>query len=358
MKVAIVGTGNIANTHAQALGLLRQDVVLAVNHRAEAAAAFAVRWGIPRSSTQLQEALAPEIDCIHLCTPPALHYADALRILQAGKHLICEKPLCLSAYQARELMELAKAQGVLAAVNFNVRYHDACQKAKQYIDEGQLGPVQLVHGSYLQEFHLLPAEDSWRYRPALAGAMRAITEIGSHWVDLVRFWTGLEVEAVSALLGRFAPRRDLKDGVMYPPGTSGGQVVEVDSEDAACILLRLSSGAIGSVVLSEVAAGRSNALSLEVAGPRGSLWWCSEEPEKLNTAQKHGGVTTHTNAFAGGFAGSFQAFFAQVYAALEDGSYTASPTWPSFYDGYMNAAVCEAIWQSDQNHAAWIPVLP
>lgn len=133
MKVAIVGCGNIAATHAKALIQQKQEIVLAVGRDQSKAKAFAETWNIPSHSNQFTDALASGVDCIHICTPPAMHYDMAKAALLAGKHVVCEKPLCLNSEQARELYQLAQEKGLLAAVNFNVRYHEACQRGRKIV---------------------------------------------------------------------------------------------------------------------------------------------------------------------------------------------------------------------------------
>lgn len=357
MRIAILGCGNIANTHALALTQLGHSITVAVNPTPAKAKEFGSRWHAKRTGTEMTDVLADDVDCVHICTPPALHYEMVKQVLSAGKHVICEKPLCLDAEHAKELMELAKAKGLLAAVNFNVRYHEACKRAKNQIVSGDFGDIRLISGSYKQEFHVLPADYMWRYIPETGGKMRAVTEIGSHWIDLVRFWTGLEISAVSATLGRFNPDRYMKDGMMYPEKTEGATPIRVNSEDAAIITLRFSNGAIGSLLLSEVSHGHSNSITLEVSSGKKSIWWCSEDPYRLNSGEgKFCGVNSSVNAFGGGFPDTFSGFFEQVYSALESGSYKTVPDYPTFYDGYINAAVCEAIYNSSENNSEWTEV--
>lgn len=215
MKIAIVGCGNIANTHAQELtGMgLTISVVMGIDTRQ--AEAFAKTWGIEEYTDNFDRVLDKDITTVHICTPPTLHYEMVKKVILAGKHVICEKPFCLKASEARELLELSKEKGTITAVNFNVRYHEACHRFRQKVLSPEFGNVYLIHGTYQQEFHVLPAEYMWRYQESLAGPMRATTEIGSHWIDLVRFLTGLEVNEVSATYGKFCPDRYVKDGMMY-----------------------------------------------------------------------------------------------------------------------------------------------
>ena len=353
MKVAIVGCGNIAATHAKALIQQNQEIVLVIGRDQSKAKAFAEIWNIPSHSNQFTDALASSVDCIHICTPPAMHYEMAKAALLAGKHVICEKPLCLNSEQARELYQLAEERGLLAAVNFNVRYHEACQRGRKIVATPGFGAPRLIHGSYLQEFHILPAQYMWRYIPEFGGLMRAVTEIGSHWIDLVRFWTGLEITAVSASFGCFHKDRYKKDGMMFAAPQPGSEHIIVESEDAAVVSLQFSNGAIGSLLLSEVSHGRSNCIKIEISSDENSVWWCSETPYQIYTAQQFKGVTSVTNAFGGGFPDTFSSFFEEVNTSLQSGK---AGNYPSFYDGYQNAAVCEAIYRSAKNHSEWTEV--
>lgn len=350
MKVAIIGTGNIANTHALALRRLEQEICLVVGTSKEKAEAFASKWSIPRYSEDMDAVLSSDAECVHICTPPAMHYEMVKAVLNAGKSVVCEKPFCLKSDETFELYELAKKKNLKGAVNFNVRYHEGCQKAHNMIADKAFGDVHLVHGSYLQEFHVLPAEYMWRYIPSKGGAYRAVTEIGSHLIDLVRFWTGLEITAVSASFGAFNKKRFLKDGMMYEERCEGSEEIIINSEDAASITVRFSNGALGNFLLSEVSHGKSNEVKLEVSSGQNSVWWNSEDPYRLNSASgKFNGVKSDVCAFYGGFPDTFESFFKDIYSS-------DSNNYPSFYDGYKNAAVCEAICQSAENNSVWVEV--
>ncbi len=352
MKVAIIGSGFIAHVHAATIKALGQELVVIISRKEVNAAAFAKKWHIPHYGTSIDLAIEKS-DCIHLCTPPLAHYTQAKTIIAAGKHLICEKPLTIDTKKANELYELAKAKQVVAAVNFNVRYHEASQRAKDLIAQKEFGAIRLIHGSYLQEFHANSDYYSWRYQPAEGGRMRATTEIGSHWIDTVRYWTGLEITAVAANFANFQPNRFLtKDGMIHVEQKEDSQAVTIDSEDAATVLLKFSNGAIGNLILSEVSHGKMNQLRLEVTGSKQSIWWNNETPYQLFHGEKNKGVHRTTNPFSGGFNETFKELFQAVYAAIE--SPTGKPNYPTFKDGAMNAAVCEAIYQSAKNDSVWV----
>ncbi|MCD4752005.1 MAG: Gfo/Idh/MocA family oxidoreductase [Anaerolineaceae bacterium] len=356
MQAAIIGCGFIAGVHAQALKELGHKIVTVVDHNLPKAEAFAKQWNVQDFSDDYRQALRDDIDCIHICTPPAAHYQIIKDVLNTGIHVICEKPMCLDPEKALELFQLSKEKKRIAAVNFNVRFHDACGIAKNTIASTEFGKICLIHGSYLQEFHVLPNAYDWRYSTDLAGPMRATTEIGSHWIDLVRYWTGLEIDEVSANFGKFTPKRYLVDGMMFPEQKPDGAELTVDSEDAAVISIRFSNGAIGNLLLSEVSHGRMNRLSLEVTSPSHSIWWNSEEPYYLKQSQKSSGVITQTNAFSGGFPDTFHTFFSKVYQDIEAGYPAEQPDYPTFFDGCVNAAVCAAIYESANNNSTWVSI--
>lgn len=356
MRIAIIGTGFIANIHAKALQQLGKTVDLVIGTKDMKAKAFAENWNIKNYSTNFKEALADHITCIHICTPPQLHYEMVKEAIKYNKHIICEKPICIDPKEAMELMNLAKEKKLVNAVNFNVRFHDNCKEIRKIIESGELGKILLIHGSYLQEFHILPTNYSWRYNSLLAGPMRATTEIGSHWIDLSRYLTGLEIISVSAYFGKFNPNRYLIGNVMYPKAEDEKFKIKVDSDDVAIVTLKYNNGAIGSMLLSEVSHGRNNKLSIEITGQNKSIWWNSENPYTINESSKFNGIVTKVNAFGGGFTNTFVNLFKNVYLDIDKGFPSDRPEYPTFYDGYINAAICNAIYISANNNSRWTEV--
>lgn len=353
MNVAILGCGFIAETHAQEIKKLGHNIKAVIDTNINTAKAFADKWSAEYAGDDFERVLADDIQVVHVCTPPMLHYEMVQKIIEADKHVICEKPLCINPNDAFYLYKKANEKGIVSAVNFNVRYHEACQRAKTAIAQNDFGRINLIHGRYLQEFHVLPADYMWRYIPELAGPMRATTEIGSHWIDLARFITGLEIDEVCAEYGKFSKTRFVRENIMYEEKVAESEEVYVDSDDAAVIMLRFSNGAIGNLVLSEVSHGRSNCVEIEVTGTKQSVWWSSEEPYKLNSASKGSGVTTKTNAFGGGFPNTFGDFFREVYADIVSEKVSERPLYPTFRDAYINSSVCDAIYESANNNGKW-----
>ena len=347
MRAAIVGTGGIAAVHARALHALGHTVAAVVSRTQAGADAFA-RAHAPAcavATTRLEAALASGVDAVHICTPPALH-GDAIRAcLEAGRHVVSEKPLCLDAAEARELAALFEARGLVAALCLNVRYYPANRAAAERLRAGALGRPLLIHGEYLQAFHAPPHDDGWRFDPALGGPLRAITEIGTHWIDLATHWTGLPVEAVCAATGNFYPTRYRHGRLLTLE--PGGQPVVTASEDAAAVVLRFQGGAIGTVLLSEVSRGHGNDLALEVACERGSVAWREAEPDALLLASDQDGGGMAPRRFpATPREDTFVPLFAAAYADMALPPARRAGGYPTFRDGAYLARACEAIAES------------
>lgn len=354
MKIAIIGCGTIAGIHARAIKALGHTISLAVDRDIKSAKAFSEKWNIESVATSLSDEMLSSLDCVHICTPPTTHYDVVEKCLLSNTHVICEKPLSLSVDESKTLMKLAKDKNLVNAVNFNVRFYDACQKAHKTIHQDEFGKPILIQCSYQQEFHALPEAYSWRYRPEISGHLRATSEIGSHCIDLIRFWTDLKISEVSANFGHFTPERHIVDGVMYPSPMESSTPITVSSEDAAIVSLKFNNGAIGSIIVSEVSHGRNNHIRLEVVGGNQSVWWESETPFHLNTAKKGQGISTEVNAFSQNFNDTIAQFIENVYSDIS--SETQHKHYPDFYDGYINTLICEAIHTSAINNSTWVKI--
>ena len=172
----------------------------------------------------------PAVDVVHLTTPNHLHFDQARAALAAGKHVVCEKPLAMTAAETGELLRLAEQSGLVHAVNFNIRFYPQCQEARARVRAGEIGDVRLITGGYLQDWLLLDTDWNWRLDPAAGGALRAVGDIGSHWLDLVQFITGRHVEAVLADLTTFIPVRRQPTGPVETFSTAAAEDT-VDTRD-------------------------------------------------------------------------------------------------------------------------------
>jgi predicted dehydrogenase len=378
IKAAVVGTGFIGVVHVEALRRLGIEVTGVVGSSPERAAEKAKAFALPAPYPSFEAMLAdPAVGVVHLTTPNHLHYEQARAALAAGKHVVCEKPLAMSSAETAELLRLAEQSGLVHAVNFNIRFYPQCQEARARVRAGEIGDVRLVSGGYLQDWLLLDTDWNWRLDPAAGGALRAVGDIGSHWLDLVQFITGRRVEAVFADLTTFIPvRRQPTGPVETFSEASRGRTVEtpMETEDAAGILLRLSGGARGVMTVSQVSAGRKNRLSWEVGGSASSLAWESEAPEELwighrgrpnelllrDPALLHpeaARTTSHPAGHAEGFPDTFKELYRAVYAAVATGGPLPDSDYPTFADGHGAAVIGDAIARSHAEQR-WVSVTP
>ena len=302
LRVGIVGTGFAATSHADALARLPGVRLLGVAGTSQdKAEAVAARLGAERAYPGCRALLDdPDIDAVHDCTPNHLHAEVNSAAMAAGKHVLSEKPLAMDSHQTAALAGQAAAARGVSGVCFNYRHYPLVAQARAMLAAGDIGPVHLVHGGYLQDWLLWEEDWNWRLEPGRAGATRAVGDIGSHWLDLVQHITGDRVVAVMAELFTLHAKRWRPGGDVHTFEQAGGapgagsagdtsasrQQVGIDSEDAASVMLRFSSGARGAVTVSQVSAGWKNRLFLEIDGARGSLGWDQEEPNHLRIGRR------------------------------------------------------------------------
>ncbi len=348
MNAILIGCGLIAGTHVRALNVLGHRVTWVVGRDEERTGRFAQEYGIPNHTTVLSQALSSDAASAHICTPPSSHSELIKECFLAGKHVISEKPLTLSASEAQSLCMLQQKTGQIGAVCLNVRFYPANQEAARCVREGRIGKPLILSGSYLQEFHAPPHDDGWRFNPLESGDQRAISEIGTHWIDLAYAWTGKRVTAVSASLGNWYPVRYRADGKLSEDPT--GEPVWVDTEDAAAIAFRFEDGGIGAFMLSELSRGHLNDLTIELNGSDGTLRW-EEEKADLLTEYENGSLKTR-NCGGSEREETFVRLFREVYADMEGKKHGPYPT---FEDGLYLARVCAAIRKSGTS-GMWVEV--
>ena len=205
---AVIGTGFIGTVHVEALRRIGVQVRGVLGSTPERGAARAEALGVPKAYPSLEALLDdPAVDAVHVTSPNDLHLPQAKAVLAAGRHVICEKPLAMSAAESRELVALAAATGLVNAANFNIRYYPLNQHAHDLVSAGEVGDVRLVTGRYFQDWLLLETDWNWRLQPERGGALRAVGDIGSHWLDLTAFITGHRIVSVMAELATFIEAR-------------------------------------------------------------------------------------------------------------------------------------------------------
>jgi predicted dehydrogenase len=361
--------------HVEALRRLGLQVHGVVGSSQARAAERAAALGLPPAYASFEAMLAdPRVDVVHITSPNHLHYPQAAAALAAGKHVVCEKPLAMTSAETGELVRLAQASGLVHAVNFNIRFYPICQHLHQLVQEGGLGDVRLVSGHYLQDWLLFDTDWNWRLEPNLGGSLRAVADIGSHWMDLTSHIAGQRIVSVMADLKTFIPVRQQPVG---PVETFSGKPLgattarTITTEDCATILLRFENGAIGNLTISQISAGHKNTLEFEIDGSTSAVAWNSEHPDDLWIG--HRGrpnellprdpalLNAEGRAAAGlpgghneGYADTFKALYRSVYHAVA-GYGPAEPDYPTFADGHESMLVCEAVARSTRQ-GSWVSV--
>ncbi len=227
---------------------------------------------------------------------------------------------------------------------------------RKVVQSKDFGDIFLLHGNYLQEFHVLPTAYSWRYQDELGGNMRAVTEIGSHIIDLMPYLTGLDVVEVSANFSYIQNELYLKDNIMYKDPIEGAETIQVQTEDVATVNLRFNNGSIGNFTFSEVSHGRNNHIKFEITGTRKSVWWNSETPYQFHTASQDNGTKTVTNDFGNGFNETIKSLITNFYNSISNPSNTISYSYPTLEDGYKNVIICSALLESSNRNGAWVKI--
>jgi predicted dehydrogenase len=378
MATAIVGTGFIGPVHVEALRRLGRDVVGVLGSTLDKSRQTAQRFGIPRAYGSFAELLGdPEARVVHLASPNRVHYEQCKQALAAGKHVVCEKPLALDSIQSRELETLAVKSGLVAAVCYNVRYYPLCLEARERIAAGALGTIHHVTGAYVQDWLLHETDFNWRVLAEEGGKLRAVADIGTHWLDLMQSITGAAVTEVCADLKTALPTRQRPKGSVQTfqgklTGKQATEAVAITTEDYGSVLLRFDSGAAGAFTVSQVSAGRKNCLRFEIAGSKGSMAWDSERPNKLWLGQRDRpnevllrdpallapAVRPFANYPGGhneGFPDTFKQLFRAIYEYLDRGDYTAPRSFPTFAEGHREVLLCEAIGTSARERR-WVAV--
>jgi len=372
LRAGIVGAGFIGAVHARS-ALLAGGRLTAVAASSEASAEDAARrLGAERAFASAEQlAASDDVDVVHVCAPNRLHVPLARAALDAGKHVICEKPLALDDVGARELVELAAARGLVGAVPFVYRYYPMVREARERLRDGSGGALRLLHGTYLQDWLSSPADENWRVQSDLGGPSRAFADIGSHWCDLAEFASGHRIVRLSARTATVVPQR--RDGAARPAfarGKAAGPLRPVDTEDVALVQFETDGGALGSLVVSQVSPGRKNRLWIEWDAAHETLAFDQEQPEQLWCGRRDGAALAVRDADvlssaaarfsllpAGhpqGYADCFDAFVADAYAAIRTGELPEG--MPRFADGRRAVQITEAVLDSAATGGAWTDV--
>jgi predicted dehydrogenase len=297
--------------------------------------------------------------------------------LEAGKHVVCEKPLAMKSSEAAELIEIAKANRLVNAVHFNIRYYPLIHQAKKMIEEGIIGKIFAINGSYQQDWLFFDTDYNWRLEPEFSGDSRAIADIGSHWFDSIEFISGIRINEVFA---DFATFYKIRKKPLKSIETYSGKLLKhceyekkpVDTEDYATVLLHFNNGAHGSVTVNQVAAGRKNRFFFEIYGSKAAIVFNSERPNEIwfGHRERNNEIimkdpallyeeSRDITSFPGGhneaFPDTSKQMFTKVYKYIKDkgAEKDIAPGFPTFEAGLRELVLCGAIVKSSRQKK-WI----
>jgi predicted dehydrogenase len=367
-RVGIAGTGFVGRLHARAARLAGARIAAVAASTPQRAAAARAELGAERDFASAEQlAVDDEIDVVHVCTPNNLHVPLARAAIEAGKHVILEKPVALGAAEAAELAAAAERAVVLVTVPFVYRYYPTVRELRARL--AAAGPARLLSGGYLQDW-LLGAEDyNWRVEPELGGASRAFADIGSHWCDLVEFASG---QRLTSLVARTAIAHETRRGSVaasFERGAGTGEGRPVQTEDVAALLFETDAGATGTVLLSQVSAGRKNRLWLEITAGEQTFAFDQERPDALavlrrgaaesiprdfgTLAPEAARYVTLPGGHPQGYQDCFDAFIRESYAAFAGDA--PAEGLPRLEDGARAVRITEAVLESSRR-GEWIEV--
>ena len=379
LRAAIVGAGFIGPHHIDAVqrgGYA--DVAVLVDRDPDRGPVTARSLGVPRAVTDIDAVLGdPSVDVIHICTPNHTHVDLARAAMEAGKHVVVEKPVATDRAGAAALLEVAQRTRRHAAVALTYRGYPMVRRARELVNSGRLGRLRLVHGGYLQDWLSDASDYNWRLDSAAGGVSRAFADIGTHWFDTVEFVAGARVTSVMADLATLVPvrHRPFRSAAAFSAGSGATEAVRIDTEDAATVLMRFDDGARGAVIVSQVSPGHKNDLTVHLSGSERSLGWAQEEPERLWLgARDESTLLTRAPSVDGcpvgvpalpaghpeGWAEALRDVLRPFYAAIAAGDPPpdgADAPYPTLADGARGVALIEAVVESSRG-GRWVDIEP
>ncbi|HEX7556451.1 MAG TPA: Gfo/Idh/MocA family oxidoreductase [Leptolinea sp.] len=374
IRAGVIGVGFIGVAHIEALRRLGNIDVVAIADPVDGAAK-ADRLGIPKGYADYKEMLEKEsLDFVHICTPNYTHCEIALYAMDRNVNVVCEKPMCVSVHEADLMIAKAKEKGLVNGVNYHNRWYPMTAQLKEMVKAGDLGTIHAIYGEFSQDWLLYDTDYNWRIESAESGRTRAVSDIGTHWMDLVENVTGLAITEVFADFKILHKTRKKPVSKVETFVTSNSKVeykeVPVDTEDHANVLMHFSNGAIGSAVFSQIIPGRKAKLAINIAGIKESVSWCCDTCNELwlgrrgensqifekdpsllseNVRVNSGYPGGHGEGFPDAIKNNFRAMYADM------GKPGKKPDYATFETGRHELVLCDKILESAKK-GIWVPV--
>jgi predicted dehydrogenase len=376
LQAAVIGVGFVGRAHLEALRRLGIPVRGILGSTPERSQQAAQALGLDHAYHSVEKlAQDSQLQVVHVCTPNNLHFPLTRTLIDAGKHVMCEKPLAMDSRESAALVELAAKKYLVGAVTYNLRYYPLCQEAHALVERGAIGIPRLIHGSFLQDWLSYPTDWNWRLEPNLGGELRAISDIGTHWLDLTTWIIGKRVTEVCADLATLIPTRQRPRGrveTFQQKKDVASDDVAITTEDYGAVLLHLEDSVRGVFTVSQVSAGRKARLWFEIDGSEGALAWNSEEPNDLwigkrNEANRNlpkdpalmspaaRGYAAYPGGHAEGYPDTFVQLFREFYEYVDAGQWKAPRRFPTFDTGHEEMILCDAIALS-AHERRWVEV--
>src|ERR1700736_392295 len=377
LKAAVFGTGFMGRVHTEGIRRLGNVEIVAIAASSdEKARKFADEVGVEGATGDYRSLLSQsDLDAVHICTPNTLHFPMAMAALEAGKNVLCEKPLATSVEEARKLVAKAKEKGLANCTFHNLRYYPMVQQIRALREAGELGEIYAVQGTYSQDWLLYDTDWNWRIDPEANGRSRAFADIGTHWCDMVEHLTGLRIGFLCADLQTFHKTRKRPKGSVE---TFSGKTLQpsdyeemaIDTEDFAAVLLHLGDRARGAYTVSQMSAGRKNMFAFDIYGTKSGVSWNQERPDELWIGHRNAAnqiivkdpsllypkAATYADLPGGhseGYDDSHKQVFKRFYARVAD---PAAPVdYPTFQDGLRGMELLEKVLESSKKQA-WVTV--
>jgi len=377
MKTAIFGTGFMGRVHLEGVRRVESvDAVAIAGRNADAARRLGSGFSIAKTTTDYREILQDSsIDAVHICTPNAQHFPMAKEALNAGKHVLCEKPLATTVKEAEELVSLAAQKNLRNCTCHNLRYYPMVQQMRAMREAGELGEILVVQGTYSQDWLLYDTDWNWRVETEAGGASRCMADIGSHFFDMAEHVTGLRVTSLCADLQTFHKTRKKPKGSVETFANKllgPGDYIEtpIDTEDFGSVIFRMGTRTRGAMTASQVSAGRKNGLSIEIYGTKASVAWNQERPDELWSGQRDSanhifikdpsllrpsarGFADLPGGHSEGYDDTFKQVFRRFYASIASSG--SAPEYPQFSDGLRQLKILEAELQSSRTRS-WVDI--
>ena len=383
LRAGIIGTGFIGPVHIENLKRLGVQIT-AICGSTRGAKAAAEKWGIPEVYGDYDyKAMmrSPNVDVVHITSPNKAHVAQSLAALAAGKHVVCEKPLGMTTRETARVVKALKKDSPVFAVNYMCRFFPAVLQMRRMVERGDLGKIIHVQGHFFQDWLLKNSDYNWRLLASEGGKLRAVGDIGTHWIDTVSFILGAKADSVFASIETFhktrlRPKGEVQTFASIDPADM--VPYKVDTEDFGSVLLKFgkaphgnANGVHANASISQVAAGWKCSLYLGIYGTEGSVRWDLQQPNEIWVGRRDepnqvlqratagfssdvAGFTDYPGGHPEGFPDSHKMHYRAVYEHISSGR-TTPVLFATAADGHHEVKLCEAVLKSSRSKR-WVKV--